>query len=258
MLDYWNGLAERFARWTEKERTKRRVDKVLNFLKDSNVLENKGKVLDIGAGPGTFTIPVAPSFSQITALEPASAMVDKLQEIAAEEGIDNIDYLTEKWENLEEEELVNTFDLVFASLTPGVNDVATLEKMINYSKEWCFLCQFAGRRKSLAREQLWELIFEEEMPSSGVDIMYPLNYLYTSGYSPRFEVWVDEWKEESTVEEAMTNLSRYFKLYIEVDDEVKKIISNYVTENSEGEIFYEEFKVRLGMILWSVNERWEF
>jgi len=258
-LDYWNRLAGRFERWAGQERTRRRVARVMAWLEQQRALHPKMELLDIGAGTGAFAIPLARQVKKVVALEPAPAMLEVLRRRVEAEGISNIEFLCREWEEVspEAEGLAGRFDLVFASLTPGVRDVATLEKMMVCSRRWCFLCDFAGRRRSPVREDLWRVIFGEEMPPPGHDIIYPLNYLYTLGYCPSFQVWVDEWDEELTVEEAAAGLEEFVGLYTEVTPEIKKTIAGYVEQRAVNGVYREEYRVRLGMILWMRGENWE-
>jgi len=101
------------------------------------------------------------------------------------------------------------------------------------------------------------VIFGEEMPPPGHDIIYPLNYLYTSGYCPSFQVWVDEWDEELPVAEAAAGLEDFFRFYTEVTPEIKKTIAGYVEQRAVNGVYSEEYRVRLGMILWTGGEKWE-
>lgn len=99
------------------------------------------------------------------------------------------------------------------------------------------------------------MIFNEKMPLPGHDIMYPLNYLYFSGFMPSFKVWIDVRDREMPVEEATESFERYFWSYTELTPEIKKIIKNYVEKQADDGIYQEIYRIRLGMILWSVTDR---
>ncbi|OPY57677.1 MAG: 16S ribosomal RNA methyltransferase KsgA/Dim1 family protein [Methanosaeta sp. PtaU1.Bin112] len=60
-------------------------------------------VLDIGAGPGTLTLPLARRAKQVTAVEPSSAMGKRLEKHIAEERICNIRILPKWLEDLTDE-----------------------------------------------------------------------------------------------------------------------------------------------------------
>jgi SAM-dependent methyltransferase len=217
------------------------------------------EVLDIGAGAGTFTIPLARLVKRVVALEPAPAVLAALQKRVEAQGLANVHFLDREWERIDpaQEGLARRFDLVFASLTPGVRDAETLQKMMTCSRRWCFLCDFAGRRQSTVREELWRMIFGEEMPPPGHDIIYPLNYLYTSGYYPSFQVWVDDWEQELPIAEAIADLEELFQFYTEVTPEVKEKMTDHVKRRATNGVFRRKDRVRLGMILWRVDDKWE-
>jgi len=258
LLDFWDSMAGRFRRQAEHEDTARRVGKVLGWLESQDVLQPGMKVLDIGAGAGAFTVPLARRSSLVTALEPAPAMLEALKSRVREEGLDNVDFLNREWERIDPviDGLAGAYDLVFASLTPGVRDVETLYKMMACSRRWCFLCSFAGRRAVTARDELWRLIFGEDMPPPGHDIIYPFNYLYMSGYSPSLQVWADEWEESLPAAEAEASIVSFFHTYTEVTPKIKNMISDYVKQHSANGTLAEKQKARLGMILWAVAEKW--
>ena len=90
----------------------------------------------------------------VTALEPSAGMVEILKEKMAEKGIgsDRICIDQRAWQDVdvEKEGLSGQFDLVFASMSPGVNDPETLDKAMRASRkfllpEHLFRWRHAGR-----------------------------------------------------------------------------------------------------------------
>jgi len=64
-------------------------------------ITRKSRVLDIGAGPGTLAIPLAPRVKEITAIEPGKGMVDLLNENMKKDGITNITCIEKRWEDID-------------------------------------------------------------------------------------------------------------------------------------------------------------
>ena len=89
------------------------------------------RVLDIGAGPGTLAIPLAPLVLEVTAIEPGEGMVAILNDHIRKNGINNISCIQKRWEDVDPaRDLAGTYDLVIASLSLTMHDIrAALEKM---------------------------------------------------------------------------------------------------------------------------------
>ncbi|MFA4877136.1 MAG: class I SAM-dependent methyltransferase [Methanoregula sp.] len=89
------------------------------------------RVLDIGAGPGTLAIPLAPLAKEITAVEPGAGMVEILKKHADAQGIRNITCVQKLWEDVDiSRDLDAPYDLVIASLSLTMHDIReALRKM---------------------------------------------------------------------------------------------------------------------------------
>lgn len=82
------------------------------------------RVLDIGAGPGTLAIPLAPQVAAITAVEPGAGMVGVLKAHAELQGIRNITCVQKLWEDVDvTRDLDGPYDIVIASLSLTMQDI---------------------------------------------------------------------------------------------------------------------------------------
>jgi len=90
----------------EKEETAERYDRSEIARRDGErraaglEIDPSWSVLDIGAGPGTLALPLSRRARQVTAVEPSSAMVKRLEMHIAEEGISNIRILPKRWASM--------------------------------------------------------------------------------------------------------------------------------------------------------------
>lgn len=255
MIENWNRRAKEFARHAKDKKSQKRQQRVLDFLEQEGALQKGFKVLDIGAGPGNFAVPMAYIVDQVTALEPAFEMVKILQQRAAENQLSNIKIITRTWQDieLEKEGLVGQFDLVFASMSPGIQDGETLKKMINASRGYCYLSCFSGRRWGKAYSELWQLFFNEDMGDNPGDIIYPFGVLYSMGYRPNLRFINHHWVSELPVEEAVENITSFFENYMDITPDVRKTIEAYTAKHSDNGIFRQETNSCSGMMVWQVK-----
>lgn len=255
MIEMWNNRAKEFAEFAKNDRGQKRRQAVLDFLEQEGALQEGFRVLDIGAGPGNFAIPVARIASQVTALEPASEMVKILQKRAAAEHLENISIMQRTWQevDVEEEGLIGQFDLVFASMTPGIQDPETLEKMIKASRGYCYLSGFSGHRWGEAYRELWQLFYGEDIGDNPGDIIYPFGLLYSMGYRPNLRFSSHRWVHEHPVEEATKNILQFFENYMDISAGTRKEIEDYVVNHAENGTFRQEVNGCSGMMLWRVN-----
>ncbi|NAS89077.1 hypothetical protein C4E24_04995 [ANME-1 cluster archaeon AG-394-G21] len=73
--EYWDGRVDQFEGVIKQSN---RVEMILSRI----VIEPDYTILDIGAGPGTVTIPLAKAAEALTAIEPSAGMLARLTENA--------------------------------------------------------------------------------------------------------------------------------------------------------------------------------
>ncbi len=250
-VDFWNRRADNFTNNVMSEKGKNRINTVIQWLTAQGVVLEGAKVLDIGAGPGPYSLAFAEKAEQVVALEPAENMVAFLNEKIRENGITNIQVIQDTWEevDLDAQGWKGEFDLVFASMTPGINSWETIHKALRCAKKYCFISQFAGRRQSNIMEELWRDVYGEEIPTWPAHVIFILNLLYSRGYQLDFRVWEERRQVETTLQEAvpffLSELQIFGKEEPYPEDKVKTFLESRA---QEGKLSHQMVS-RLGKIL---------
>ena len=137
LLEYWDKRANDFSlmRKSNDYDFGRKVYAAL-----SSVLTPDSSMLDIGAGPGSFTIPFAQHIKSVTAIEPSKGMVAVFKENAKELGVENFNIIEEMVQDLPQDGSFDSqFDVVAISLVLWMfPDVwPRILQMEQYSKGYC-------------------------------------------------------------------------------------------------------------------------
>ncbi len=148
MADVWNKRSVSYAKGIEKDRRQKKTDEILAFLDQCGFDPEGAKVLDIGCGPGTLSLPLAKLGAEVTALDISSGMLDRLKDSVKRDSLP-INIIECSWWTADIDELGfrNEFDLVIASMTPGIKDAENFDRMMDCSKNLCYYSNFLEERK---------------------------------------------------------------------------------------------------------------
>ncbi len=255
-LARWNRRAESYAR-DSSGRTYLEMQKtVFEFLDFCGVEIEGADVLDLGCGPGNYTIALAQKAAHVWALDPAEGMLDILKDRAVVAGVKNITYVPQAWEDidLKKETWIGKFDLVFASMTPGIHNQDTLDKLIAASRGYCYVSRFAGRRRNSLQEKLWPMLSQEPDPWSnpGMDIVYPLNLLYVMGYFPFLRFINSKWLHQEQVETTTEKLLNWLDGFLDVTEKMAANVREFVVGEAVEGVVREEGQANMGLMVWRV------
>jgi SAM-dependent methyltransferase len=183
-----------------------RPDQLLGFI--LREIDDETSVLDIGAGSGRWTIPLAKTAKTVTAVEPSSAMVDNLHRNITSAKLNNIQITQSSWEDA----IVEPHDItVCAHAMYASPDLASfVRKMERYAIKTCYLAirlpPFDGIIGELSLG-----IYGRYHDSPNAIIAY--NALYSIGIYANMLVESDIYRwTDKTFEEAFARAKRHLRL----------------------------------------------
>ncbi len=255
-MDRWDSMAKDFAQRTSGEKAAAGRDATLKQLVDKGIVTPKTRVLDIGAGPGSWALPLSGICAHVTALEPSGGMIDIMSERIEKEKVNNISIVQQTWQetNLAEQGWEKAFNLVFASMTPGIDGPDAVMKLMAASGHYCYMSAFSGPGMNQQFAPLWETFFDRPMPQRHMDIIYPFNLVYAMGFRPdiTFSWWNKEinWDRDHTIR----HIIRFFQPHMEITQEAEQIIADYVDTRCVNGEYVPAAPVCRGVMTWSVHE----
>jgi len=254
----WNERADHFARNIEGERRQKKAAEVLAFLGEAGFSPQGSKILDIGCGPGTLSLPFARAGAEVTSLDISSGMLGRLKEIAENEAL-RIETLECSWwtADIDALGLRNRFDLVFASSTPAVKDVETFDRMMACSRNYCYYSGFVRRNPDTARSEMFRKILgREEDPHgrmTGPGLLYPFMYLYTMGYRPLIRFGRNARAREHDWPEAAEHTIESQGNRQELSEESREKIREWYKNASPDGKYRSGSEMFSGMMIWNVR-----
>lgn len=226
------------------------VRQMVASWKEKGLLDDGSRVLDIGCGPGTFTLPVAEIAGEAVGLDTAGKMLAAMEEEAQRKEIDNIQALQLDWEEMNCEK---EFDLVIAANSPVVCGRESLLKMGRASRQWCLFACYAGKATLTLRNILWKEIMGETMQGRSFDVAFPFNILYQEGYLPRLDYHKQSYCYQERIEQLFVSYRSYFKIFGKKGLEIDRIIRRCIEERAINGHVEEEVSYTMALLWWNVN-----
>lgn len=92
-------------------------------LEDALDLDGRGRLLDVGCGPGILALRLAPLFEEVVALDPDADMLEEARRFASEAGVDNVGFVRGLAEELPE-------------VAPAPFRLVTFGQSFHWTDEW--------------------------------------------------------------------------------------------------------------------------
>ncbi|MHA1683858.1 MAG: class I SAM-dependent methyltransferase [Promethearchaeota archaeon] len=244
LVDFWNERAGWFNRVTRGDLVESKL------LFDKFAIGRDVTVIDIGAGTGRFTIPLAKNVKSVTAIEPSPGMKKYLMENIESEHLSNVTVIEKKWEDIKLHVDLEPHDVVIAPYSLAVEDMGRALAKI-HEATLKHACVFTWIQRTFwDYDMLWPLVKGESFEPAP-DYIYIVNILHDMGIYADVQLFFRE-KEKifKDMEEILSDLKDC--LYID-DDSKDNLLNEYIqkeTREEDGKIIHSGISKRV-MISWS-------
>ncbi|KUK44458.1 MAG: class I SAM-dependent methyltransferase [Methanothrix sp.] len=220
-------------------------------------LDPEYSVLDIGAGTGRLSIPIAKKVKKVTAIDQSGGMLALLEENMQKEELDNITCLQKRWEDVVIGRDVEPHDVVIASHSLGMLDLQkALEKIDATAKRYVYILGSAGLDSWMNREdddaKFWKDIFGQNEHLHGWHWDYILLYNILHDMKIYANVEIEDSKFEhcyEDLEDAVKSWSLMHNIPPDKTDLLKEHLVKILKENGEGTLCYRR-KSKNALIWW--------
>lgn len=247
----WDAKA---AEWKEKPIPNMETDVFLQAVQKKIKLQPFMRTLDIGCGAGRYTMAIAPLVKQAVGTDVSPEMIRMAEERAGRLGFENTEFWRQEWENtdLDAAGWRGSFDLVFAYMTPAVNDFQTLDKMNACSRGYCFLVKPARRMDAVQDAAFARVGITKHHQRMDDAVPNTFAYLWMKGYCPEISYRNEIWESEQNLSEITDWCINRAELQKKLSEQEKEMIRSYLKEISTDGTVKETVTTTIVTICWKV------
>ncbi len=234
----------------------------LRLLDHENMLDKRYDVLDIGCGTGVYSTAIASRINSAVGYDISVGMLSNGRRILEQNKIKNVALKQADWRDMDLEALglVNRFDLVMAHTTPAICDLKAFEKMIRASRRFCAISVFTRPNQPIMQEahdivgvKLDDGYFAGFLEKS---MTYMFDYLYQTGYSPKFFYEKTDYAFVQRLENSYTYYLDAVGAHKTLTADEEKQIKDYIASVAVDGIVTEKMNPTIVTIHWNTLEKW--
>lgn len=239
--------SKKSASFAQRTRHSSYVEQFLSAI----AVDNNTTVLDVGCGPGTLAVPYAQKVSRVTAIDYSEGMLAQLREFADEHNVQNIKTLNCSWEDDWEEKQIGRYDLVIASRSMNIDNLAEgIKKLDRHALKQVVIAERIA--PSPFDPDAFAAIGRDF--SSGPDYIYTVNMLYHFNIHPRIQhIELPGELCFSSLDDAIQSYKWMFReLSQEEERKLTAFLSSKVLEkNDDGIVIKRNYPQRWALLSWT-------
>ena len=166
----------------------------------------------------------------------------------------NVRFIQSDWHSfdLDKYDMINEYDVVFAHMTPAIQNAETFYKMIQASKDLCIMVK-PSRRTDPVSDAVKRLAgITERRESSEKTIIYAFALLLLEGYMPMLEYRQEQWDMKKTIEEAFALYVNRVKSYKDISLAEEESLKDYIRSVSINGTVSELVDTTITTLYWRV------
>jgi SAM-dependent methyltransferase len=234
-------------------------ERVLRLLEERGALGPGVRVLDVGCGKGMWARAFAERGAEVVGIDFSGKMLQHMREEMPSALREKITSIEADWRvlDLEKENFLKAFDLVFANMTPAIDGPEMFLKLMEASRNWCFFAGWAGKRREPLLEGLWKELTGREKTVFNSDIIFPFNLVYAMDLDPCLELREIGWQREEELQEAEDFFSNLFVDVLKKPKETirQEVRSYLLTQAKDGKVT-RSTTGRTGFMIWRAEKTW--
>lgn len=245
-IEFWNILAETYTSEPQGDMPER----ITEWLHKSEILSSDKTLLEIGSGPGTYSLPFARVSKCVTCLDSSSVMLDRLSHIAKSEGVDNIETVYENWDSFNPGRKWNS---VAATLCSFIGSPESLDKMDSLAENHCIIVSWVRTHEDDLHNKVFSELsldysFSERKTDNILEILESTGRVFKN---KEFEARI---RTKLPTAEVINNNAGTYSVF-GLEDEARAVLKDLVEKQSVDGFYIDEATNSLRVTVWNPIRR---
>ena len=240
-LRFWDDYADQYTSVQQGDIPER----VIGRLSEMGFIGPSSDVLELGSGPGTYSLPLASLVGSVTCMDTSWRMLDRLVASAASRGLSNVVPVLQDWTTFVPD---REYSVCMASLCPGTGSPESLQKMEAVSKIGCVQVSWLENHGDDLTSDIWHELGKEY----GFDFRKSnpmLDWLKDNGRDPAYEVLEAHVTYDVPIESVIRKEESAFRAY-GVTEEIGPIVLKILKDDLEDGIYHYDKVNSMKLITW--------
>lgn len=240
---FWDSVSGTYTPGRQGDAPERIVDRLF----ETESILPSDCVMEVGCGPGTYSLLLAPRVRILVCMDTSDVMLDRLFASAGESGYTNIERFHKDWTTYTPRK---GYDFCFASLLPGSDTEGSMERMEGTARRGCAVLAWERLHDDDLTDRVSEMLgIERTKPRRGTGFFE--DWLSERGRDfavERFEIPFDD---SFPIEKVVRAESIKFGAY-GVETDVSDAVREAVADRTENGIVRSSGTNVLRMVRWKV------
>ena len=209
-------------------------------------------MLDIGAGCGSYTLPLARHSAWVRALDMSSESLLVLRRRAQKAGVSNILYTQDAWETFDDEQ---SYGFVFSAMCPAICNYEELRQMEKLSRGYCGLVAVDRGSYDLRRGELMRRLDLRPVGGMATEAQRYFDVLTLMGRKPEMTSHIVHETYDRDPEEFRRTNEVYLGLFGMDPVKASEGICAYRDEVVEDGVIHDVNHMNLALITWKAANK---
>ncbi len=247
----WDQMAKRYQSFAEDKDFIAELEWLQTGMLNRNMLGSDLDVLDMSCGPGTHCFSFAKICHQVTAVDVSEKMIAQVETQKKSHGVKNLTVLCLDFVDFQ---AAGLYDTVFVSMSPILNELSNIDRLLAMSRRYLVLTYWAGVRENPLFQRCYSLVYGAEYCFDALDLTIVFNYLNALGFSPEISYLHPVWRRRDTLENTIDYIVWHLEFYRGLTGPEKIAVRKLVTAEADSDGMVTYFtKVRKGAIFLDKN-----